>query len=132
MLKRILAAGLLALLLGGCTPSPAPDKEPGPEKVPPAVSATEPAPSPSPQITGQPAEKEGADMPEYSKTAPLMAEADTEEAARELAELYGISLVDYRYGLATFATDEDPREVIRRGQENGWPELTLNRVSRPF
>lgn len=67
----------------------------------------------------------------YAK-AQLLCEVESQEDAQALAELYGITLVEYRDGLACFYTEEDPREVIRRGKENGWPELTLNRVSTLF
>lgn len=56
--------------------------------------------------------------------------ADTEEKAKETAELYGIKLVEFDYGVATFHTEEDPNEVIRRGRENNWPELSLNRIEK--
>lgn len=64
-----------------------------------------------------------------SPTAQLMCIAETEEEAQEIAELYGITLVEYGYGVASFFTEENPREVIKRGQENGWPELSLNSIS---
>lgn len=60
----------------------------------------------------------------------LMGFAESQEDAEALAELYGITLVEYQNGLALFHTDEDPKEVIRRGQENGWQELSLNRVQK--
>jgi len=63
----------------------------------------------------------------YAK-AQLLCGTDTLEDAEELAELYGITLVGYKNGLARFHTEEDPRDVIRRGKDNGWPELVLNRV----
>ena len=62
----------------------------------------------------------------------LIAAAQTREEARAIADQYGITLVDWGYGVAKFHTDEDPREVIRRGQENGWPELSLNRTVQAF
>jgi len=64
----------------------------------------------------------------YSQEKPLMAEVESEEAAEELAELYGITLVEFDYKIATFYTEEDPWEVIRRGEENGWPLLEINHV----
>lgn len=57
---------------------------------------------------------------------PLMAVVDTEEEAREIAELYGITFASYDNGVATYQTDEDPFQVITRGQENGYPQLSLN------
>lgn len=57
---------------------------------------------------------------------PLMAEADSEEEARTIAEQYGITFVSYNNGIAVYQTDEDPFQVIVRGQENDYPQLSLN------
>lgn len=59
---------------------------------------------------------------------PLMAEADSEQAAQDIADLYGIILVSYENGIALYQTDENVFEVIARGQENGYPELSINYV----
>ena len=67
---------------------------------------------------------------QYSETEPLMCSAETQEEAEAIAGQYGIELVEFSYGVATFFTEEDPREVIQRGIDNGWPELSLNRVSQ--
>lgn len=48
--------------------------------------------------------------------------------AEEVAALYGIALVEFDEGVAVFYTEEDPGEVIGRGQANGWPELSLNSI----
>lgn len=55
--------------------------------------------------------------------------AETREKAEELAALYEIEFVDYAHGVATFHA-EDPQAVIARGEQNGWPELSLNRVDQ--
>ncbi len=68
---------------------------------------------------GQPAEEEPL-------SAELFTLVETEEEALELAELYGIELVRFSYGVASFHTDEDPAEVVRRGEENGWPPIEIN------
>ena len=83
-------------------------------------------PAPAPTVTVQPEQVE-ADM--ISQEAQLMTMTETQEEAEELAELYGITLVRYRHGVARFRTDDDPQAVIRRGEENGWPQLTLNRTT---
>lgn len=67
---------------------------------------------------------------QYSETEPLVCPAETLEEAEAIAEQYGIELVDFSYGVASFYTEEDPRELIQRGIDNGWPELSLNRVSK--
>lgn len=56
----------------------------------------------------------------------LMAEAETEEDAREIAEQYGIDFISFENGIALYHTEEDPFEVIARGQENGYPQLSVN------
>lgn len=56
----------------------------------------------------------------------LMCEADTEEDAREIAKQYGIEFVSFENGIALYRTEEEPFEVIARGQENGYPQLSVN------
>lgn len=56
----------------------------------------------------------------------LMSEAETEEKAREIAEQYGIEFVSFENGIALYHTEEDPFEVIARGQENGYAQLSVN------
>lgn len=62
----------------------------------------------------------------------LMALTDTEEQAQEIADLYGITLVSYEMGVAVYHTEEDPLEVIARGQDNGYPTLSPNFVQTIF
>lgn len=69
---------------------------------------------------------------DYNKDAPLTCIAETQEEAETIAEQYGISLVSYNCGVATFYTEEDPTDVINRGMEQGWPELSLNMINRTF
>lgn len=63
---------------------------------------------------------------------PLIADADTQEKAQEIAEQYGIKLVSYGNGIATYQTDEDPYEVIARGEKNGYAPLSINYVQEAF
>lgn len=58
----------------------------------------------------------------------LMAAAESEEEAQEIAEQYGIELVSFENGIALYHTEEDPFDVIARGQENGYPQLSINFV----
>lgn len=58
----------------------------------------------------------------------LLCTVESREQAEEVASLYGIELVDFSYSVAVFHTEEDPFEVIRRGEENDWPPLEVNRV----
>ena len=62
----------------------------------------------------------------------LFALADSEEEAKTIADLYGITLVRFSFGVATFHTEENPSAVIARGVENGWPRLEINRTTNTF
>ncbi len=66
--------------------------------------------------------------PEVPEGKELLALADSEEDAKKIAELYGIELTGFSYGVATFHTTENLQDVIRRGRENGWPALDLNAI----
>lgn len=66
------------------------------------------------------------------QTRQLIATVESLEKAQELAELYGIELLDYGSQIALFGTEEDPESVIQRGKDNGWPELSLNRPISAF
>lgn len=56
----------------------------------------------------------------------LTAWAASQEEARSIAESYGIELCSYAANIATFHTDDDPYQVVRRGREQGLPELSVN------
>ena len=56
----------------------------------------------------------------------LTALADTREAAEKIAELYGIELSSYSYGVATYTTEKSLKELMNLGLENNYPELTPN------
>jgi len=58
----------------------------------------------------------------------LIATVETQEEADNIAALYGITLKSFRLGVAVYETTEDPHEVIKRGEENGWPLISLNHV----
>lgn len=62
----------------------------------------------------------------------LMAEAETEADAQEIAEQYGIEFVSFENGLALYHTEEDPFEVVARGQDNGYPQLSVNFVKSGY
>lgn len=70
--------------------------------------------------------------PTVNGEAPLIAQADTLEDAQAIADQYGITLVEYDLGVATFYTEEDPQTVIDRGIRNGWPVLELNRKAKSY
>lgn len=68
------------------------------------------------------------DSAETEETSPteLTALADTREEAEEIAELYGIELSAYSYGVATYTTNKNLQELIELGTENNYPALTPN------
>lgn len=57
---------------------------------------------------------------------PLMALAETQEQAQEIAELYGIEMVSFEDGIAVYDTDQDPYDMIAEGQKKGYPILSVN------
>ena len=118
-MSRYLTAGLLLLaaaVLVGCGKSTAPEEQTAPTGT--AVQET--------SVTLQTA-------PDTVRAdGQLIASAETREEAQAIADQYGITLVDWGYGGAKFYTVEDPREVIRRGQEKGWPELYPNNTVQAF
>ena len=65
----------------------------------------------------------------FAEGRELLCLAESEDQAREIAELYGIELVEYKNGLAVFHTEEDPMTVKERGIKNGWPELEGNIIN---
>lgn len=69
-----------------------------------------------------------ADYVTYDGYTELIALADSEEAAKEIAELYGIELKRHENGVAVFVTKENPADVIKRGEENGWPTVSVNTI----
>lgn len=64
--------------------------------------------------------------PDAKSPAQLTALADSQEAAQEIADLYGIELKSYSHGVATYTTDKNLREILDLGLENDYPELTPN------
>lgn len=42
--------------------------------------------------------------------------------------LYEIEFVYFANGVATFTTDKDLGEIIQKGKDNGWTELSVNHV----
>lgn len=118
-MQRILTWTLVAalLLLSGChaagnAPLPSRDAQPT---------------QPFPTERTEPVQPDDA-----STVGQLKGPAETREDAEETAALYGIELVDFQNGLALYYTEEDPKEVIRRGEENGWPQLSLNRTAQLY
>lgn len=59
----------------------------------------------------------------------LTALVDTLEEAQEIADLYGIELDSYSYGVAAYRTDKDIEELLRFGQEQDYPTLEPNQTN---
>ena len=60
---------------------------------------------------------------EGSASPQLIALADTPEEAQEIADLYGIELDSYSYGVAVYHTDKDISELIQFGLDHDYPTL---------
>lgn len=58
----------------------------------------------------------------------LMCLADSREEAQAIADSYGITLVDFSYGVAVFTTQESPSSVIARGEAQGLHPLSPNQI----
>ncbi len=74
----------------------------------------------------------GTGIGDYAKGKELFTLAETEEEAKQIAQIYGIELVSFEYGVATFHTEEDPSEVVERGRENGWPPIEINHTMQAY
>ena len=124
---------LLLAALFGCGRAPLPVK-PTPAQPAATVPATSAAPLAASATPPLPAQSEPL-PPKPAAAAPydnLLCRADDEEAARAIAALYEIEFVSFSYHIATFHTDEDPRDVIKRGKQNGWTELSVNGMNYAF
>lgn len=71
---------------------------------------------------------------ETAPTAPedppqLTALVDNLEEAQEIADLYGIELDSYSYGVAAYRTDQDIGELLLFGEEHNYPTLAPNQTS---
>ncbi|MDE7132765.1 MAG: hypothetical protein K2O65_13355 [Lachnospiraceae bacterium] len=67
-----------------------------------------------------------SDEDESSEATKLTALADDLEEAEKIADLYGIELDSYSYGVAVYVTDKDVQELISMGEENDYPTLAPN------
>lgn len=60
----------------------------------------------------------------------LLSFAESEEDARRIAELYGITFVKYADSVAEYTTDRELEEVIAEGRERGYPTLSINYIRK--
>ena len=68
----------------------------------------------------------------YSEEEPLFALVETQDAAEKIASDYGIELVNFSSGVATYYTDKDLTELIRWGKEQGFAPLEINYTSHLY
>lgn len=128
-----MVTSLLTLLGCGSAAEPASAQPSGP-----AVSEDAGASDSSASTSDEAAQEDqepapaGGDALEVTEGAELLCLVETKEEAQKIADLYGIELVDFGYGLATFHTDRDPEEVISEGLEKGYPELSINGTSKLY
>lgn len=80
-----------------------------------------------PFLPEQEIEMDGVEMGNLAENQ-LMALVETEDEAEAIAGQYGIELISFADGVASYRTEEDPAEVIAMGQENGYPQLYMNYV----
>ena len=116
---------LMLVFLCGCRSS-------GETLPPPPVNATTHPKTEATMPSVKPAHPSSETKPwdAVSNLGQLKGKAEDWDNAEEIAELYGITLVNYGNGLALFYTEENPKAVIARGEENGWPPLSLNRTTK--
>ncbi len=136
----LLSFVLVSLLMSVATGCGAAQEAPTPADVSETAASTETSEASAPAA----AEVGGSDMgsgdfsepvetvtPEYAEGEELLCLCDNEEEAQKIADLYGIELVQFQFGVATFHA-EDPQSVIDLGKEKGYPELEINAISHIY
>ena len=78
------------------------------------------------------AEEINSEESDSEGTTQLTALAEDLEEAEKIADLYGIELDSYSYGVATYITDKDVQELIIMGEENDYPTLAPNYKSKLY
>ena len=66
------------------------------------------------------------DSTQQGRKGNLVALADTEEEAKRIANLYDIDLISFSYGVAVYDTDKDLHKLIKWGEKQGYPRLSIN------
>ncbi len=89
-----------------------------------------------PEKTDTAGQMQGTAAETVPEAPELLAAAESEEAAEEIAAAYGITLAGYTgyTGIATFwnTSGMQPGELIRLGKENGWPPIEINQTTGLF
>lgn len=57
---------------------------------------------------------------------------EDEQQAKDAAELYKIELISFGDGVALFRYEGDLEALIELGEQNGWPQLSLNHIYKAF
>lgn len=120
-LSRVLIPAAALFLLLGCGP----EGDAGTVESPQGQVADKPVSQGTAEITDSIA-------PEVVRGEELLCLVDSEEEAKTIADQYGIELVNFSYGVATFHTEDDPQKVIDMGKEKGYPELSLNGIMEMY
>ena len=79
------------------------------------------SPGASPAVSAAPVHS-----PAVAEGEELLCLCDSQEEAERIAGLYGIELVEYSYGVATFHAEGDLSALIEQGKAEGWPGLSFN------
>lgn len=59
-------------------------------------------------------------------------EASSREEAEKIADMYGIALEDFDRQIAVFVTEKEPDEIIKTGENKGYPVLYPDREMKAF
>lgn len=60
------------------------------------------------------------------ESSQLISNAGSQEEAEEIASMYQVTLLEYTDGMALYETQEPPLDVIRRGEQEGYPQMWVN------
>ena len=63
---------------------------------------------------------------DHEGSSTVIAIAETRNEAEEIAELYGIELIEYSYKTAVYITQKEAEELVRWGKEQGYPAIAIN------
>lgn len=65
---------------------------------------------------------------EYAEGEELFCLVATREDAQKIADMYGITLVTFDQGVATYHAEGNPTDIIAMGAEKGYPPLEQNSI----
>lgn len=105
LMMAAISAGILGGILAACGTKKSAAEDSGFEEILPS------------SIESSESEKQGTE---------LIAVAENEEQAQEIADLYQIELLSFSDRVAVYTTDKDPHELIALGKQNGYPLLSIS------